>query len=76
MLDARWLDGVSGQVTGFVARRLLAESVAMDVLGEVGPGAGVPRGTAEEDSAIRALAGCSTWNIAKRLLRRPSREMA
>jgi DNA-binding CsgD family transcriptional regulator/tetratricopeptide (TPR) repeat protein len=27
--DAHWLDGASGQVLGFVARRLLAESVAM-----------------------------------------------
>ena len=27
--DAQWLDGASGQVLGFVARRLLAESLAM-----------------------------------------------
>jgi hypothetical protein len=27
--DAQWLDAASGQVLGFVARRLLAESVAI-----------------------------------------------
>ncbi len=34
--DAQWLDGASGQVLGFVARRLLAESVAI-VFGVRGP---------------------------------------
>ena len=29
MDDAQWLDGTSGQILGFVARRLAAESVAM-----------------------------------------------
>src|SRR5919201_2943493 len=30
--DAQWLDEASGQIVGFVARRLLAESVAMVVI--------------------------------------------
>ena len=34
--DAQWLDSASAQVLGFVARRLLAESVAM-VFGVRGP---------------------------------------
>src|SRR5208283_1941754 len=42
--DAQWLDGASGQALGFVARRLLAESVAIVF---------AVRGPSEE----RALAG-------------------
>src|SRR5262249_42951682 len=37
--DAQWLDQASAQVLGFVARRLLAESLAL-VFGERGPGEG------------------------------------
>ena len=59
--DAQWLDDASGQVLGFVARRLLAEAVAM-VFGVREPGGeralvGLPElllgGLAEEDA--RAL---------------------
>ena len=59
--DAQWLDGASGQVLGFVARRLVAESVALVFavreLTDERPFAGLPElllgGLSEEDA--RAL---------------------
>src|SRR4051794_4537595 len=61
--DAQWLDGASGQVLGFVARRLLAESVAIvfavrDTSEERGL-AGLPElrlGGLDEDDARTLLA--------------------
>src|SRR3954470_5562014 len=61
--DAQWLDGASGQVLGFVARRLLAESVAI-VLAVRKPAGEhafdgrpeLPLGGLEEEAALALLA--------------------
>ena len=59
--DGQWLDSSSGQVLGFVARRLLAESVAILVAvranGDERPFAGLPEQALEglEQEDARAL---------------------
>src|SRR5690242_17700336 len=71
--DAQWLDGVSAQVLGFVARRLLAESVAIVFAVREPPATpaldGLPEmplgGLAEQDA--RALLD---WAVAGRLDKR------
>ena len=59
--DAQWLDDASAQILGFVARRLLAERVALVCVARLGIGDGVLSGLPElpvgglDDSDARAL---------------------
>ncbi|HXB49279.1 MAG TPA: ATP-binding protein, partial [Streptosporangiaceae bacterium] len=59
--DAQWLDHASAQILGFVARRLLAERIAVVCAARTGAGDGVLAGLPElsvrglEDSDSRAL---------------------
>src|ERR687895_102684 len=77
--DAQWLDAASGMILGFVARRLLAESVAMVVtVREPNTGHdfdGLPelllRGLAEEDARtllMRAIPGRLDDRVRDRIL--------
>jgi DNA-binding CsgD family transcriptional regulator len=72
--DAQWLDAASGQVLGFVARRLLAESVAM-VVAVREPGAGrefdglpeLPLGGLDENCARALLASAIPGRLDERV---------